>query len=422
MNQVPMINELEGIFGITIDDLRLRKNTKEMQTTIPPMMIFRVAEDFNLKIGTTEYSFLEDDVYIMQFNLYYSILGFLKQNNKENSLVPEGTQFKEIYKGYHGQDLTDKTLFIMSTSIGDTIFMLPVLKYLKEKYPTCKIVYAVSNEIRDLISCYPKGLVDKMYDGSLFIKKDIIEETDYQLYPNFIITKNEEAKTKNAYDIFKEYAGLNFDVKEYMPELLPKKYILNELRGKLPDKFVVIQLRASTGNRMLRTEKWRNIIPQIIDMGYDIVFLDDPNFHALYENEIINYFPNLKDHIWNLCKTTKGLKQTITIISQADAVIGIDSALIHIAACFKKPIVGIYGPFIPSVRLKYYSNCLFVIPDKDKVKCELFPCFFHQDELSMGHCDYVRFHDFPDCMEKIDENDIIVSLKEVLKEKNNGRL
>ena len=48
MNQVPVINELEGIFGITIDDLRLRKNTKEMQTTIPPMMIFRVAEDFNL--------------------------------------------------------------------------------------------------------------------------------------------------------------------------------------------------------------------------------------------------------------------------------------------------------------------------------------------------------------------------------------
>lgn len=414
MNQTPNINELEGIFGITINDLRTQKNTKDIQNTVPPMMIFKVKEDFNLRIGTTDYSFLEDDVYIMQFNLYFSILNYLKQNNKENALVPDETQFNELYKAYHGQDLTDKTLFIMSTSIGDTIFMQPVLKFIKEKYPTCKIIYAVSNEIKDLISCYPKGLVDKLYDGSLFIKKEILEETDYQLYPNFIITKNLDSHVKNAYDIFKEYAGLDFNVKDYMPELLPKKYILDQLRGKLPEKYVVIQLRASTGNRMMRVEKWRNIIPEIINLGYDIVFIDIPEFYGLYENEIINYFPHLKDHIWNLCKTTKSLKYSITIISQADAVLAVDSALIHVGACFNKPLVGVYAPFTPDVRLSYYNNCKSVTPDKKDVKCENFPCYYHQDEISMGYCDYARFGAFPDCSEKIDENKIITELKNVL--------
>jgi ADP-heptose:LPS heptosyltransferase len=197
-----------------------------------------------------------------------------------------------------------------------------------------------------------------------------------------------------------------------MPELNPKKYILDELRGKLPEKFIVIQLRASTGNRMMRVEKWRNIIPQIVELGYDIVFVDSPEFFNLYENEVINYFPHLKDNIWNLCKTTKSLKHSITIMSQAEAIIAVDSALIHIGASLKKPLVGVYAPFTPEVRLSYYDNCDWVTPKN--VKCELFPCFFHQDELMMGHCDYVRFQSFPDCSEKIDEYEIVDKLKKVV--------
>jgi len=49
MNNTPVISELEGIFGITLDDLRVRKTTQDIQSTIPPMMIFKVKKDFNLK-------------------------------------------------------------------------------------------------------------------------------------------------------------------------------------------------------------------------------------------------------------------------------------------------------------------------------------------------------------------------------------
>jgi len=177
-------------------------------------------------------------------------------------------------------------------------------------------------------------------------------------------------------------------------------------------------MRASTANRMLRPEKWRTIIPDIIKLGYDIVLIDNPGVYQLYENEITNYFPGEeKDHIWNLCKFTKTIKHSIAVISQAEMVVGIDSALVHIGAALNKPVVGVYGPFSSGVRLAYYSPCIAVEP-KD-VKCEMYPCFYHQDELSMGFCDYIRFSAFPDCMEKIDENDIlkaIKNMKEIIEE------
>jgi ADP-heptose:LPS heptosyltransferase len=290
--------------------------------------------------------------------------------------------------------------------------MQPVLKYIKEKYPKSKIVYSASKEIKDLIGCYPKGLVDEILNGNLFVDYETFLEFDYHIYPNFAITKNISAKTENAYDIFKEYAGLDFNVKDYMPKLNPKKFILDEFRGKLPEKYVVIQLRASTGNRMIRSEKWREVIPQIIELGYDVVFLDNPGFYNLYETEIVNYFPHLKENIWNLCKATKNLKYSISIISQAKAVIAIDSALAHVAGAMNIPLLGIYGPFDPDTRLKYYDKYEVVTPKN--VNCELFPCHFHQDELHMGQCDYVKFQAFPDCMEKIDENEIVEKFKKLM--------
>jgi len=413
INPQPQINDLTS-FGISMDDLRFLNDTKEMQSTIPPMVVVKVTENFNINLDNQIYDLLKDEVYVMQFNLFYSVYNFLVRDNKTHVFEKYEQNFKDFYKPYQGQNLDNKTLFVMATSIGDTLFMQPTIKYIKEQYPTCKIIYAASKTIRDLISCYPKGLIDTIYESTLFIKKEVITNSDYHLYSNFVITKNMESHKKNAYKIFSEYAGIDIDFKKYKTELQPKKWILDEVNKRLPKRsFVVCQVRASTSNRMIQSEKWVYITENLIDLGYDVVFIDTPDFYDLYNNDIILKLPEEKRiHTYNLSKIAKGLKYTISIISKSDAVIGIDSALIHIGGALDKPVLGIYTAFTGDVRINTFDRYEYVQPKN--CKCILYPCYYHQDELSMGYCEYARFGDFPDCVTKVDEKEIIEKFKKLM--------
>lgn len=416
-NTNPVMADLEK-FGITMRDLRFLGSTKEMMDTVPPMVMVRVTENFNINIDGTIYELEKGEVYSIQFNLFYTVMGFLSRDNKTHVFEKYEKNFSEIYRPYRGEDLSDKSLFVMATSIGDTLFMQPVIKFIKEKYPTCSVTYAASPVIRDLISCYPKGLIDRVYESTLFVRAGVIEESDYHLYSNFIISKNTEAHCKNAYDIFAEYAGVNFDAEDYPTELVPKKFASEEISKKLPkNDFVVCQVRASTSNRMIPTVKWRSIVSDVVGMGYDVVFLDTPNFHELYENDIINMLSeSVRPHVKSLCKSVKGLKHTIAAMSMCSGVIGIDSSLVHIAGALGKPVVGIYTAFTGDVRITTFKHYDYV--NSSGCECVFYPCYYHQDEISQGHCDYIRFGEFPDCVVKVDEKEVSRKFKALMDKYN----
>lgn len=395
--------------GLSIHDIRQHKDTvHQRELSKPAMLVVEVKEDFNLTINNQVFEFREEDILVIQYNLYYSILQFLIRDKKENALTFHNIKFKDLYNRYLGESLDNKNIFVMTTSIGDTIFMQPVMKYIKEKWPTCKITLAAGKTIKELLQCYPKGLVDEIYSGAMFVEKEVIMENDYHMYPNFFITKNSDSHKINCYDIFKDEFNLNFDIKNYYPELIPRKYILDEVKKYIPkNPYIVLQIRASTGNRMLPPQSWMPIIREIVKNNFDVVFVDDEHFKELYNKDFLNQLPDCAGRVHNLCKYIKSMKQTIGIIASSDGVIGIDSALIHIGAALNKPIIGIYGPFRAEVRLKYYKNCEWVEPKNLECECAKWPCFFHQDEISQQLCEYMNFHLPPQCMMEISIDEII---------------
>ncbi len=59
-------------------------------------------------------------------------------------------------------DLNDKTVVISRTdSIGDVLLTLPMCAWMKENYPTCKIVFLGRNYTRPVIECFP--MVDEIH-------------------------------------------------------------------------------------------------------------------------------------------------------------------------------------------------------------------------------------------------------------------
>jgi ADP-heptose:LPS heptosyltransferase len=61
------------------------------------------------------------------------------------------------------------------------------------------------------------------------------------------------------------------------------------------------------------------------------------------------------------------LEESIALISLCDLLVGIDSGLLHIAACTRTPSIGIFGPTTPDFRFSAKSSCSFVV---STVECQ----------------------------------------------------
>ena len=95
------------------------------------------------------------------------------------------------------------------------------------------------------------------------------------------------------------------------------------------------------------------------------------------------------------------LQQAIFLLSGADAVVGNDTGLIHIASALNRPVVGIYGPTDPSHAppLSEKSSAISL-----RLTCS--PC--RQRECPLLH---------RDCMNNIDSESVWIQLKEFLPKK-----
>jgi hypothetical protein len=76
-----------------------------------------------------------------------------------------------------------------------------------------------------------------------------------------------------------------------------------------------------------------------------------------FNNVILLFVPNLRE-LW-------------AITSQAKVVVSPDSMMVHVAGCQNVPCVGLWGPYAPESRVKYYQNHF---PIHNKSVCPHAPC------------------------------------------------
>lgn len=401
--------------GISIEQLTDRviyKDVKELLQSNSNMILAECCGVGELQIDHKKRKLKKGDILVLHISAYKKLKYTNEIGNK--LLKPSKIKFRDIYKRYTGQDLTNKSLLIWRTGgIGDLMFSQPIVQHLKEKYPTCRIVYSTSPVNSFIFKAWPKNLINNVLPMPIYSKD--LKRYDYHLTFESAIERCEEAKHVNCYEIFRDVSGLEFDLSKYPIKLNLPLHNKNKFKKYVPDNTVIIQMRASSPIRTLPYSKWVTVIKELLNKGFNVGVIDDCRKYEFYEDYKKEH--NIPELI-NLSKYSTTIFDGISIVSNSVGLICIDSSFTHIAAALRLPVVGIYGPFNGYIRMKYYDTASWIDVENFN-DCGKFPCYYHQDELM--ECPYIKNNQDIGCMNSINEYKITECFFNLLEKVKNGR-
>lgn len=278
-------------------------------------------------------------------------------------IVEAAPDVEQVYPHkYKGEPLDGKTLLLWRTGgIGDLLFVTPSLRLLKERYPTCRIEFGTSYHYTQILWGNPH--VDEVFP--LPVSGRRIAAADHYIHFENIIEHNKRAEVIPACDLFMEAFGID-------PSSIPRdeawkrRPVLKvdpEVRrcvearffpqGK-PDAIVVaVQLKSSSVVRDYPPSPYGRILSLMVQGGYHPVLIGSGR-----DLEFLAQMPLPKEGFSNAIGRTRSLLEMAALIDLCDMVVGPDSSAIQIAGALEKPVVGLYGPFPPVLRMGYFKNAV----------------------------------------------------------------
>ena len=287
--------------------------------------------------------------------------------------------FKDLPNKFDNHNLDNKKLLIIREGgAGDNLFHTPVMKYLKEKYPSCKIGMAMMPVYHPLFKAHKYA--DTIYPH-VFSYEDFMSY-DYWITFEGVIEGNPEASHVNAYDLFiKRYGIPEQEIPVKIPNLVidekVRDYWKMVLNGQFTDKNIGFQLRASSPIRTLPPHLNADIIRKLVSKGFKVFLLESMD----RKNDVARFIHSFQlQGVVDTSPYSDNFERLAGIISLIDLVICPDSSGTHIAAACGIPIVGLYGPFRSQLRIKYYPNAVGI--DAMAQKCDNGNgCYSHEYKL-----------------------------------------
>jgi len=277
-----------------------------------------------------------------------------------------------IYRPYKGQDLSGKRLMCWRTGgIGDMFFLIPVLRYLKKRYPTCFL--RVASGCQQPLENLPE--IDELY--TMPYDAQLLEDVDYHLmFQGIIESSSDNSKSNHAVDMFFSYFSIDsiqFPSEDKRPHLAFTDSELSWMKtttkgmGIEDDDYVIgMQLETSAPLRNFPKDKSKAVIDVLArEPKVKIVMIGTEQqgpLSAFYKGAYPNVIPALNFNV----------RQSIVLANRYDLILSPDSFMVQVAGSLGKPLVGLYGPFSSEVRMKYFKNAIGIEPN---VVCS--PCFKH---------------------------------------------
>lgn len=349
-------------------------------------------------VATRDYDFIYNGILVKKFQKSHCYI-MSESLLMDISLAAGSNLFAAVrdidgntYHKYNGEDLTNKTICIWRTGgFGDICFITPYFKYLKDHYPSCKIIFGCAGQYSDVIREHK--LIDEFQE--LPIDTEILERSDFHLMFDGIIESNERAKEFNAYDLFGEFFNIKLNDEEKKPNLpineenvkyfkeLESRYI----EEKDPIR-VGIHVKTSSPVRDIPPDIWHGVVKRLlIGHPHICVYIFGSQDDAVIAAKI-DIPPYGKGRVLPYYQAVRCFRDNVALVSNMDLIIGGDSSGLHMAAAFDKPMVGLFGSFRSDLRLKYYRNAVGI---DTRVKCA--PCFLHgsfscdnSDVKGFGYC------------------------------------
>ena len=283
-------------------------------------------------------------------------------------------------------NLDHKTVIISRTdSIGDVLLTLPICAWLKQRYPTVKIVFLGKGYTKPVVEMYE--LVDEYVDWNDYINvpkavkienyRAINADAIIHVFPNKeIASLAKKAKTTlrvgtshRSYHLLTCNSRLNFTRKnsdlheaQLNHELL-RPFGLNEIPSleeiiettqffKIPkvelsiflqdlQEFTILHPKSQGSAKEWPIEKYMKLAKRLADKGEKVLFTGTDGEGA----QIRGYFPSHK----NIIDTTGqlSLDQLMVLISKSKNLVACSTGPLHIAGYYGVNTVGLYSPKRP---------------------------------------------------------------------------
>jgi len=278
--------------------------------------------------------------------------------------------------------ILNRIVIIAKGGIGDSMWTMPVSRYLREQHPQAQIVVITENRNMPVWQGVPyaNGCVPDEYWNYQNLIRIADEVYDFG---GIATSLKKEMKIDPVEATFKH---IELEPPKERKKLRPMLVVLREegqaaqklLNSKgidiTKDKIITIGIEASTPNRNYPITYTQTTTQNLINKGYKVVLLGEKK-----ENEgIIIWSGNGTQQVLNLISKTS-IRESMAIIALSDVFIGPNSALMVIATALEIPTIGLFGAFNPRARAKFYDKFTGLW---GQAKCA--PCNEHWTECREG--------------------------------------
>lgn len=307
---------------------------------------------------------------------YYAEDGYVVKRYVKKGSEPHGekaTYFPELEPAPAWIcDKTRSILVVKPSGIGNMIMFTPALKALREFFPQARITIACYEPEADII----KESVDRVIilqsrhpktgalDSSEFETKVRINEYDLAIYPPFTNLGKPTPYLKKVVPNHITHPAVSYDIRHEVLHNMDVIFLMgwagdvplmevpidSEAANGLPIKTIGIHMGASATIHMQKKkwpfDHWAALLDMIPE-DYHIVFCGGPgeeeDVRRVVEQMQTRHLETMTSFVGKL-----SLKQTAGIIGACKLFISTDSGLMHMAAAIKTPVIGIFGPTLPS--------------------------------------------------------------------------
>lgn len=327
-----------------------------------------------------------------------------------------------------------KILLIRFSSIGDIVLTTPVIRCIKNKYPNAEIHYVTKKSFHSVLQHHP--LIDKIHllEDSVFhlgmnLKNEHFDfvidlhHNQRSLLLRYLLGASSSSFNKIN---FQKWVMVNLKI-----NLLPRQHIVERYlntcapleveddgagldyyiseadysaTGKLPESFHAGYMGWVIGAKQKTKQFPSDKIIRILNrLKYPVVLLGGKEDEANGENIIQNVAAE-STPVLNACGRFR-LNESAALVKQAKLILTNDTGLMHIAAAFRKPLITFWGNTIPEFGMyPYFRNGYSMTFEIKNLSCR--PC----SKLGYTSCPRKHF----DCMNRLDENDIVETIKQFL--------
>lgn len=248
-----------------------------------------------------------------------------------------------------------KILFMRSMGMGDFLFLSPLIKLIKDKYPTSTIDFAGVDYQHSILKMIP-GITNVI---NIPIIESEFESYDYHFHVSTLLEMDNQST--NVYDLYLNALNQNSKKtdEKYKKPYIKEQFIRKEL---VKNNIIGIHPFANNAIRALEMNLINSLINGLIDNGYKIIM-----FSSEEEMEIAKTVIKQPQIIWAIEKH-KLMEQTAKLLLTCEKIIAVDSVIVHLAQAMNIPTVALYGPFPSESRLKYYKN-ISIIDTNPNCRC-----------------------------------------------------